>query len=100
MAGLVKSYQGDEWRQSRYDVNMRKDDPPTELSPEPLKDLPDSTVDLPQLAKSIKEWGEKLGFQKVSIADAGADMRQAETGLFDFCAHSTSITGALSLNTR
>ncbi|SEF65752.1 epoxyqueuosine reductase [Nitrosospira multiformis ATCC 25196] len=84
MAGLVKSYQGDEGRQTRYDVNMRKDDPSTELSPEPLKDLSDSTVDLPQLARSIKEWGEKLGFQKVSIVDAGADMRRAETGLFEW----------------
>ncbi|SEA15053.1 epoxyqueuosine reductase [Nitrosospira multiformis] len=84
MAVLVKSYQGDEGRQTRYDVKMRKDDPSTELSPEPLKDLPDSTVDLPQLARSIKEWGEKLGFQKVSIADAGADMRRAETGLFEW----------------
>ncbi|ABB75819.1 tRNA epoxyqueuosine(34) reductase QueG [Nitrosospira multiformis] len=63
---------------------MRKDDPSTELSPEPLKDLSDSTVDLPQLARSIKEWGEKLGFQKVSIVDAGADMRRAETGLFEW----------------
>ncbi|HKX53410.1 MAG TPA: tRNA epoxyqueuosine(34) reductase QueG [Nitrosospira sp.] len=62
---------------------MRKE-PSTELSPEPLKGLPDSTVDLPQLARSIKEWGKKLGFQKVSIADAAADMRQAETGLFEW----------------
>jgi epoxyqueuosine reductase len=83
MPALVKSYQGDEWRQSRYDVNMRKE-PSTELSPEPLKGFPDSTVDLSQLARSIKEWGKKLGFQKVSIADAGADMRQAETGLFEW----------------
>nr|WP_049783181.1 tRNA epoxyqueuosine(34) reductase QueG [Nitrosospira multiformis] len=49
-----------------------------------MKDLSDSTVDLPQLARSIKEWGEKLGFQKVSIVDAGADMRRAETGLFEW----------------
>ena len=64
-------------------MNMSKE-PSTELSPEPLKGLPDSTVDLPQLARSIKEWGKKLGFQKVSIADAAADMRQAETGLFEW----------------
>ena len=64
-------------------MNMRKE-PSTELSPEPLKGLPDSTVDLPQLAKSIKEWGKGLGFQSVSIADAGADMSQAEAGLFEW----------------
>ena len=55
-----------------------------ELSHDRLKGLPDSTVDFPQLARSIKEWGKGLGFQSVSIADAGADMRQAEAGLFEW----------------
>lgn len=55
-----------------------------ELSQDRLKGPLDSTVDLPQLAKSIKEWGKGLGFQSVSIADAGADMSQAEAGLFEW----------------
>lgn len=60
-------------------MNMQK-----ELSQDRLKGPLDSTVDLPQLAKSIKEWGKGLGFQSVSIADAGADMSQAEAGLFEW----------------
>jgi epoxyqueuosine reductase len=34
-----------------------------------------------QLAKSIKAWGNELGFQNISIADAGAEITQVESGL-------------------
>lgn len=46
--------------------------------------LPDPAVDFTQLAKSIKAWGNELGFQDISIADAGAEMAQAESGLLEW----------------
>ena len=50
--------------------------------------LPDSSEppgksgSLAQLAAAIKTWGRELGFQEIRIADATADMSQAEAGLF------------------
>lgn len=38
-------------------------------------------IDLIQLAGAIKVWGKDLGFQHIGIADASADMAQAESGL-------------------
>lgn len=52
--------------------------------PEVPNDLPDSAVDLIRLAGMIKAWGKELGFQDICIADAGAEMRQAELGLLEW----------------
>jgi epoxyqueuosine reductase len=46
--------------------------------------LPDPAVDFTRLARSIKAWGNELGFQDISIADAGAEMAQAESGLLEW----------------
>ena len=51
------------------------------ISNDPLQILPDPAVDFTQLAESIKAWGNELGFQDISIAEAGAEMAQAESGL-------------------
>jgi epoxyqueuosine reductase len=51
------------------------------ISKDPLKILPDPAVDFTQLAESIKAWGNELGFQNISIADAGAEITQVESGL-------------------
>jgi epoxyqueuosine reductase len=40
-----------------------------------------SMSDLTQLAEAVKAWGKELGFQKIGIADAAADMSQSEAGL-------------------
>lgn len=51
---------------------------------DPRQNLSIPAVERAQLAKSIKDWGKELGFQHISIADAGADMTQAESGLFEW----------------
>lgn len=51
------------------------------ISKDPLKIFPDAAVDFTQLAESIKAWGNELGFQDISIDDAGTEMRQAESDL-------------------
>lgn len=38
-------------------------------------------IDFVELAGAIKVWGQELGFQHITIADANADMKQAESGL-------------------
>ena len=43
-----------------------------------------AAVDFTQLAESIKAWGNELGFQDISIADAGAEMTQVESGLLEW----------------
>ena len=52
------------------------------------KSVPDSSlqatgndIDFVELAGAIKVWGRELGFQHITIADANADMKQAESGL-------------------
>ncbi|MDR4515146.1 tRNA epoxyqueuosine(34) reductase QueG [Nitrosomonas sp.] len=42
----------------------------------------DCKPDFASLASEIKIWGRELGFQAVRIADANADMSEAETGMF------------------
>jgi len=39
-------------------------------------------LDFVQLAETIKIWGKELGFQEIRIADAKADMSEAESGMF------------------
>jgi epoxyqueuosine reductase len=51
------------------------------ISKDPLKILADKAGDFTQLAESIKAWGNELGFQDISIADAGTEMTPAESGL-------------------
>ena len=38
-------------------------------------------IDFVELAGAIKVWGQELGFQHITISDANADMKQAESGL-------------------
>lgn len=38
-------------------------------------------IDFVEFAGAIKAWGRELGFQHITIADAYADMKQAESGL-------------------
>ncbi len=54
------------------------------ISKDPLKIFPDAAVDFTQLAEPIKAWGNELGFQDISIADAGAEMKQAESDLLEW----------------
>lgn len=44
--------------------------------------LKNNEPDLLSLAMTIKAWGRELGFQDIRIADANADMSDAEAGLF------------------
>ncbi|SEP27452.1 tRNA epoxyqueuosine(34) reductase QueG [Nitrosovibrio sp. Nv6] len=53
-------------------------------SKDPLQDPPDRVLDFIQLAGTIKAWGKELGFQDICIADAGAQMTQAESGLLEW----------------
>lgn len=48
------------------------------------QNLPSPAGDLNQLAIVIKAWGRELGFQDIRIADAGADMSQAEARLHEW----------------
>ena len=41
---------------------------------------PDAAVDLSRLADAIKAWGKGWGFQEIFIADANAEMTEAESG--------------------
>ncbi|PTN11776.1 tRNA epoxyqueuosine(34) reductase QueG [Nitrosomonas aestuarii] len=41
-----------------------------------------SGLDVAGLALNIKAWGKELGFQEIRIADAHADMSEAEAGMF------------------
>ncbi|MCB1936437.1 MAG: tRNA epoxyqueuosine(34) reductase QueG [Nitrosomonas sp.] len=41
-------------------------------------------IDVAGLAQEIKTWGRALGFHDVRIADARADMSEAETGMFQW----------------
>lgn len=50
-------------------------------SKDPAQGITAETVDFTQLAAAIKAWGEELGFQDICIADASAEMSQAESGL-------------------
>lgn len=44
----------------------------------------DQAIDAAGLALNIKAWGRELGFHDVRIADARADMSEAETGMFQW----------------
>ena len=46
--------------------------------------LPDADTELTRLADAIKAWGKELGFQEICIADASAQMTQAESDLFEW----------------
>ncbi len=51
------------------------------ISKNSSQDSLDSVADLIRLATAIKTWSKELGFQDIRIADAAADMSQAEAGL-------------------
>src|SRR5687767_11730216 len=53
-------------------------------SKDPLQNPPDRALDFVQLAGTIKAWGKELGFQDICIADAGAEMTKAESGLLEW----------------
>jgi epoxyqueuosine reductase len=56
-------------------------------SKDPLPAPPAQVLDFTQLTRAIKDWGEELGFQDICIADAGAEMTQAESGLNEWLRH-------------
>jgi epoxyqueuosine reductase len=56
-------------------------------SKDPLQESPAQALDFTRLAGAIKAWGEELGFQDICIADAGAEMAQAESGLREWLHH-------------
>ena len=53
-------------------------------SKNPPQAPPAQALDFTQLARAIKAWGEELGFQDICIADAGAEMAEAESGLSEW----------------
>jgi epoxyqueuosine reductase len=53
-------------------------------SKDPQQNSVVSSINLLQLANAIKDWGKELGFQQISIVDAGDDMTQAEAGLLEW----------------